>query len=116
MCSYLAWQKHVQEFYTIWRHVGCRDYYSNIARCAPDPAEDNYLEFCALADTRRALHVGALEFPNSGDVYSAMLESRGFSLEYVTKIQPIAFVRSAVGTATGNQETCASSKSRPDLT
>ena len=50
------------------------------------------------------------------DVYSAVLESRGFSQEYVTKIQPIAFVRSAVGTATGNQETCASSKSRPDLT
>ena len=63
----------MQEFYTIWRHVGCRDYYSNIARCAPDPADDNYLEFCQLADTRRALHVGALEFPNSGDVYSAML-------------------------------------------
>ena len=50
------------------------------------------------------------EYEVEKEVTSAMLEARGITPDYITKIQPIAFVRSAVGTATGNSETCPSSK------
>ena len=42
-------------------------------QCDFDPAEDNYEDFCNLESTRQALHVGSLEFPNSGDVYFSMI-------------------------------------------
>ena len=52
------------------------------------------------------------EYTVEKEVTSAVLETRGFSQEYITKIQPTAFVRSAAGTETGNQETCSASKFR----
>ena len=42
-------------------------------QCDFDPAEDNYEDFCNMESTRQALHVGNLEFPNSGDVYFSMI-------------------------------------------
>ena len=42
-------------------------------QCDFDPAEDNYEDFCNMESTRQALHVGSLEFPNSGDVYFSMI-------------------------------------------
>merc|ERR1739838_790230 len=48
-------------------------YYYNIALCDFDPAEDNYEDFLNWESSRTALHVGNLDFPNHGDVYSSMI-------------------------------------------
>ena len=53
-------------------YMGC-DYYYNIQLCDFDPAEDNYEDFCNWESTRQALHVGSLEYPNSGNVYMSMI-------------------------------------------
>jgi len=48
-------------------------YYYEITQADYDPSEDDYEIFCNLESTREALHVGTLEFPNSGDVYFSMI-------------------------------------------
>ena len=68
----MAWLSWNNEFGTMLGYMDC-DYYYNIQQCDLDPTEDNYEDFCNLESTRQALHVGNLEFPNSGDVYRAML-------------------------------------------
>merc|ERR1712004_689490 len=52
----------------------------NIAICDFDPAEDNYEDFCDLASTREALHVGQMPFPNPGDVYFSMINDGNFDI------------------------------------
>jgi len=69
---YEAWLSWNNEFGTMLDYMGC-PYYYNIAICEFDPTEDNYEDFCNLDSTRQALHVGDLEFPNSGDVYFSMI-------------------------------------------
>merc|ERR1712121_570220 len=69
---YEAWLSWNNEFGTMLDYMGC-PYYYNIEICEFDPTEDNYEDFCNLESTREAIHVGNLEFPNSGDVYGAML-------------------------------------------
>jgi len=49
-------------------------YYYEISQADYDPAEDNYEIFCNAESTREAIHVGNLEYPNSGDVYYSMLD------------------------------------------
>ena len=68
----MAWLSWNTEFDTMLTYMGC-DYYYNIQQCDLDPTEDNYEDFCNLESTRQALHVGNLEFPNSGDVYFSMI-------------------------------------------
>merc|ERR1711872_613654 len=51
--------------------MGC-DYYLNLPYCHAPPAEDNYEDFLNWESSRLALHVGNLDYPNSGDVYGAM--------------------------------------------
>jgi len=48
-------------------------YYYEITQAHFDPDEDDYETFCNLMSTRKALHVGNLEFPNSGNVYRSMI-------------------------------------------
>jgi len=69
---YMAWLSWNTEFDTMLTYMGC-DYYYNIQQCETDPTEDNYEDFCNLETTRQALHVGNLEFPNSGNVYMSMI-------------------------------------------
>jgi len=69
---YDAWMSWNIEFGTMLDYAGC-PYYYNIQLCELDPVEDNYEEFCNWDSTRQALHVGNLEFPNSGDVYFSMI-------------------------------------------
>jgi len=69
---YNAWLSWNDEFNTMLNYMGC-PYYYNIMQCDFDPAEDNYEDFCNMESTRQALHVGSLEFPNSGDVYFSMI-------------------------------------------
>ena len=68
----MAWLSWNNEFGTMLGYMDC-DYYYNIQQCDLDPTEDNYEDFCNLESTRQALHVGNLEFPNSGDVYFSMI-------------------------------------------
>ena len=48
-------------------------YIYELRQSETDPTEDDYMDFCNLPTTRTALHVGDLEYPNSGDVYGSML-------------------------------------------
>ena len=49
------------------------EYIYELRQSEYDPTEDDYEDFCNMASTRQALHVGNLEYPNSGDVYGSML-------------------------------------------
>ena len=49
------------------------------------------------------------EYQVEKQVTSSELEARGFTQDYINKIKPIAWVRSAPATATANSETCAPS-------
>jgi len=69
---YDAWLSWNNEFGYFLNKMGC-PYYYNIAICDLDPVEDNYEDFLNWESSRRALHVGNLEFPNSGDVYFSMI-------------------------------------------
>jgi len=69
---YEAWLSWNNEFGYFLNKMGC-PYYYNIAICDLDPVEDNYEEFLNWESSRLALHVGNLEFPNSGDVYFSMI-------------------------------------------
>jgi len=83
---YEAWQSWNNEFGYFLTKMDC-GYYYNIAICDFDPAEDNYEDFCNLASTREALHVGQMPFPNPGDVYFSMInvfmESQMHDIEFV---------------------------------
>jgi len=83
---YEAWMSWNNEFGYFLNKMGC-PYYYNIAICDFDPAEDNYEDFCNLASTREALHVGQMPFPNPGDVYFSMInvfmESQMHDIEFV---------------------------------
>jgi len=83
---YEAWQSWNNEFGYFLNKMDC-GYYYNIAICDFDPAEDNYEDFCNLASTREALHVGQMPFPNPGDVYFSMInvfmESQMHDIEFV---------------------------------
>jgi len=83
---YEAWQSWNNEFGYFLNKMDC-GYYYNIAICDFDPAEDNYEDFCNLASTREALHVGQMPFPNPGDVYFSMInvfmETQMHDIEFV---------------------------------
>jgi len=69
---YDAWMSWNIEFNFFLTNMDC-GYYYNIALCDFDPAESNYEDFLNLESSRTALHVGNLDFPNHGDVYSSMI-------------------------------------------
>jgi len=69
---YDAWISWNTEFSYFLNNMDC-GYYYNIAFCDFDPAEDNYVDFLNMESSRQALHVGNLEFPNSGNVYGSMI-------------------------------------------
>ena len=60
--------------------------------------------------SRKMTCLDSWEYQVEKQVTLASLEARGISAEYINKIQPIAFVRSAAGTETGNGETCPDSE------
>jgi len=70
---YEAWQSWNIEFDFFLTNMDC-GYYYNIALCDFDPAEDNYEDFLNMDSSRQALHVGNLDFPNSGNVYYSMID------------------------------------------
>merc|ERR1711970_610147 len=70
---YEAWTSWSIEFDYFLTKMDC-GYYYNIALCDFDPAEDNYEDFLNWPPSREALHVGTLDFPNSGNVYYSMLD------------------------------------------
>jgi len=49
-------------------------YVYEITQSKIDPNEDDYMTFCNLESSRKALHVGNLEYPNSGNVYYSMID------------------------------------------
>jgi len=69
---YDAWMSWNIEFNFFLTNMDC-GYYYNIALCDFDPAESNYEDFLNWESSRTALHVGNLDFPNHGDVYSSMI-------------------------------------------
>merc|ERR550539_1330859 len=71
---YEAWMSWNNEFGYFLNKMGC-PYYYNIALCEFDPAEDNYEIFLNWESSRLALHVGNLEFPNSGDVVGYLTQA-----------------------------------------
>jgi len=70
---YEAWQSWNIEFDFFLTNMDC-GYYYNIALCDFDPAENNYEDFLNMDSSRQALHVGNLDFPNSGNVYYSMID------------------------------------------
>jgi len=69
---YAAWQSWNQEFSYFLDRMEY-SYYYEITQAEYDPTEEDYETFCNLASTRKAIHVGNLEYPNSGDVYFSMI-------------------------------------------
>jgi len=69
---YSAWQSWNEEFSYFLTEMDY-SYYYEITQAEYDPTEDDYETFCNMESTRRALHVGNLEYPNSGDVYFSMI-------------------------------------------
>merc|ERR1712223_1316594 len=83
---YEAWQSWNNEFGYFLTKMDC-GYYYNIAICDFDPAEDNYEDFCNLASTREALHVGQMPFPNPGDVYFYIICNHSGILDMIADMQ-----------------------------
>jgi len=69
---YGAWESWNNEFGYFLDQMDY-SYYYEITQSDYDPTEDDYETFCNLQTTRTALHVGNLEFPNSGNVYYSMI-------------------------------------------
>merc|ERR1712013_459303 len=69
---YNAWMSWNEEMGYFLNNMDC-GYYYNIALCDFGPAEDNYEEFLNWESSRKALHVGNLDFPNEGNVYFSMI-------------------------------------------
>jgi len=69
---YNAWQAWNSEFGYFLDRMDY-SYYYEITQSDYDPAEDDYEDFCNLQSTRQALHVGNVEYPNSGNVYYSMI-------------------------------------------
>ena len=53
--------------------IECDDYY-DVRKCHEDPEETNYRTWCRLNQTRRAIHVGGLDFMGlQGKTYDALI-------------------------------------------
>jgi len=65
----MSWDR---EFEYFRNNMDCL-YPYNIAICDYDPALYNYEDFLNWESSRKALHVGPLDYPNSGDVSKSMI-------------------------------------------
>jgi len=69
---YEAWRSWNNEFSYFMNEMDY-SYYYEITQAAYDPSEDNYEDFLNFESTRKAIHVGGLQF-GSGNVYQSMLD------------------------------------------
>ena len=53
--------------------IACDDYY-DVRKCHEDPEETNYRTWCRLDQTRKAIHVGGLDFMGlQSETYDALI-------------------------------------------